>query len=31
MGFRMKVTGGSEPINFDERSITMVDFDSKSA
>lgn len=31
MGFRMKVTGGSEPINFDERSITKVDFDSKSA
>ena len=31
MGFRMKITGGSEPINFDERSITKVDFDSKSA
>lgn len=31
MGFRMKITGGSEPINFDERSITKVDFDSKSS
>lgn len=31
MGFRMKITGGSEPIDFDERSITKVDFDSKSA
>lgn len=31
MGFRMKITGGSESINFDERSITKVDFDSKSA
>lgn len=31
MGFRMKITGGSEPISFDERSITAVDFDSKSA
>ncbi|MCI9071267.1 MAG: hypothetical protein HFH80_00385 [Lachnospiraceae bacterium] len=31
MGFRMKITGGSEPINFDERSIIKVDFDSKSA
>ncbi len=31
MGFRMKITGGSEPINFDERSVTKVDFDSKSA
>lgn len=31
MGFRMKITGGSESINFDEKSITKVDFDSKSA
>lgn len=31
MGFRMKITGGSEPISFDERSITKVDFDSKSS
>ncbi len=31
MGFRMEVTGGSEPIKFDERSITKVDFDSRSA
>ena len=31
MGFRMKITGGSEPIQFDERSITKVDFDSKTA
>ncbi len=31
MGFRMEVTGGAEAIHFDERSITRVDFDSKSA
>lgn len=31
MGFRMKITGGSESISFDEKSITRVDFDSKSA
>ena len=31
MGFRLKVTGGSEEIAFDERSIIKVDFDSKSA
>lgn len=31
MGFRMEITGGSEGIRFDERSITKVDFDSKSA
>lgn len=31
MGFRMEVTGGAEAIRFDERSITRVDFDSKSA
>ena len=31
MGFRMKITGGAEPITFDERSILKVDFDSASA
>ena len=31
MGFRMKITGGAEPITFDERSILKVDFDSVSA
>ena len=30
MGFRMKITGGSEDIAFDERSITKVDFNSAS-
>ena len=31
MGFRMKITGGSEDIVFDERSITKVDFNSASS
>lgn len=31
MGFRMKITGGSEDIIFDERSITKVDFNSASS
>ena len=31
MGFRMKITGGAEPIPCDERSILKVDFDSASA
>ena len=31
MGFRMNITGGAEPISFDERSILKVVFDSSSA
>ncbi|MCI6552085.1 MAG: hypothetical protein MR430_00870 [Lachnospiraceae bacterium] len=31
MGFRMKITGGAEPIVFDERSIVKVDFASVSS
>ena len=31
MGFRMKISGGAEPISLDERSITKVEFDSGSA
>lgn len=31
MGFRMKITGGTEDIVFDERSITRVDFNSASS
>lgn len=31
MGFRMKISGGTETVSFDERSITKVEFDSGSA
>lgn len=31
MGFRMNITGGAEPITFDERSLIKVDFSSASA
>ena len=31
MGFRMNITGGAEPITFDERSLLKVDFASASA